>query len=209
MDLKELLGDLYTPEIAAKVGDKKIAVVSDGNWFPKEKFDAVNTENKQLKETIKTHETQLETLKTQAAGNEALQKQIADLQAANTAATADLQKKLEQQAFDFALEKALDKAKAKNPKAVKALLSVDKVKIDGENLIGLTEQLDALKKSDAYLFGEEEQGGGGFNPPGGTGGMRNPYDRAAGTFNLTEQARLERDNPTLAAQLAAAAGYKL
>lgn len=42
MDLKELLGeDLYN-QVVEKAGDKKLAVVNDGNWFPKEKFDEVN-----------------------------------------------------------------------------------------------------------------------------------------------------------------------
>jgi hypothetical protein len=36
--------------------------------------------------------------------------------------------------------------------------------MDGDNLLGLTEQLDNLKKSDAYLFEEEKQ-----EPTGGSG----------------------------------------
>ena len=35
-----------------------------------------------------------------------------------------------------------------------ALLDIDKISVDGESLIGYTEQRDALKESDSYLFGE-------------------------------------------------------
>ena len=73
-----------------------------------------------------------------------------------------------QMQLDFAIEKALAAAKAKNAKAVKALLDMEKVKLDGEQLLGLDEQLKELQKSDAYLFGEPGRVGGGTNPPGGT-----------------------------------------
>ena len=51
--------------------------------------------------------------------------------------------------------------------AVKALLDMDKVKLDGDQLLGIDEQLKALKESDSYLFGEPGKVGGGTNPPGG------------------------------------------
>jgi len=41
-----------------------------------------------------------------------------------------------QMQLDFALERALTAAKAKNPKAVKALLNLENVKLDGEQLLG-------------------------------------------------------------------------
>lgn len=205
MDLKELLGELFTPEIATKIGDKVLAVVNDGSYIPKAKFDDKLEEIKTLKGQITERDTQLTTLQAAATGNEALQKQITDLQTANTAATSEMQKKLDQQALDFAIERELNKAKAKNPKAVKALLDASKIKLDGESLLGLTDQLEALKTSDAYMFDVNQAGGGG-NPPIIGGVTKNPYDKA--TWNLTEQFKLETANPTLAAQYQAAAGIK-
>lgn len=205
MDLKELLGELFTPEIAAKIGDKVLAVVNDGSYIPKAKFDDKLDEIKTLKGQITDRDTQLTTLQAAATGNEALQKQITDLQAANTAATAEMQAKLDQQALDFAIDKALGVAKAKNTKLAKAGLDLTKIKLDGENLLGLSEQLEALKTSDAYLF-DVNQAGGGANPPIVGGVTNNPYDKP--TWNLTEQMKLETSNPTLAAQYQAAAGIK-
>ncbi|MCS4446763.1 phage scaffolding protein, partial [Clostridium botulinum] len=47
---------------------------------------------------------------------------------------------------------ALKSANVRNTKAVKALLNMDNVKLDGENILGLTDQLETLKGSDSYLF---------------------------------------------------------
>ncbi len=64
--------------------------------------------------------------------------------------------------LEYALESALVTGKAKNTKAVKALLDVDKIKLDGDKLLGLEDQLTELKKKDAYLFDEEPN----TDPPG-------------------------------------------
>ncbi|MEH6988131.1 MAG: phage scaffolding protein [Bacillota bacterium] len=157
MDLKELLGeDLYN-RVIQKAGENKIAIVSDGNWFPKEKFDQVNNDNKDLKKQLKDRDEQLSDLKIKAAGNEELTKQINDLTELNKKTASDYQAKLDQQAFDFALKEALSGAKAKNPKAVEALLNKEAIKLDGEKLLGLEEQLKAIKESDSYLFETEQQ----------------------------------------------------
>ncbi len=92
--------------------------------------------------------------------------------------------------------------------AVIALIDLEKVSVDGNNVIGLQEQLTALKASDAYLFepsitGHEPFGGDKSSPEGY---KDNPYKKE--TFNLTKQGQLMRDNPELAAKLKAAAGVK-
>lgn len=50
------------------------------------------------------------------------------------------------------IELAINNAKAKNVKSVKANLDLDKIKLDGDKLLGFDDQIEALKKSDAYLF---------------------------------------------------------
>ena len=57
--------------------------------------------------------------------------------------------------------------KAKNPKLAKAALDMSIIKFDGENLIGLNEQLDKLQESDSYLFDVEETKGGAKVSTGG------------------------------------------
>lgn len=171
--LKELLGEELHKQFMEKVGDKKIAIVSDGNWFPKEKFDAVNNDNKELKGQLKQRDTQLEDLKTKATGNEALTQQLNDLKTQNEKAATEYQQKLDSQAFDHALDRAITGAKGKNPKAIKALLDTEKLKLDGEKILGFDDQIKGLKESEKYLFDEQSSNNRGANPGGGGGGNVN------------------------------------
>lgn len=79
--------------------------------------------------------------------------------------------------LEHALETALLAGKAKNTKAVKALLEIDKIKLDGDKLLGLDDQLEKLKKDNDYLFQQETKPGSKVvvdsskthtDPPGGT-----------------------------------------
>lgn len=155
MSLKELLGEELYNQVIEKAGDNKVAIVSDGNWFPKDKFDSVNDDNKELKRQLEERDTQLEELKKVDA--DGLKQKIQDLQSENETTKNEYEEKLQNQAFDHALSNALTGAKVKNAKAVKALLDTEKIKLDGDKLLNLDDQLEALKESDAYLFEEEQQ----------------------------------------------------
>lgn len=206
MDLKELLGEELYTQVMEKAGDHKIDIVSNGQWIPKAKFDELNESVKEYKQQLKTRDQQLEGLKAKAAGHEDLQKQIADLQAKNQQIQQEYEAKIQQQQFDFALESALRDAKAKNPKAVKALLNTEAIKLVDGQLAGLEEQIKSLKETDDYLFVPD--GLKGKTPPGAqkpTGNNKpNPFSKEQ--FNLTEQGRLIRENPDQAKQLIIQAG---
>lgn len=173
--LKKLLGDLFTPEIEKALEGKQLAVVNDGSYIPREKFNEATNEAKELKKQLAERDTQLKDLETKAAGNEDLTKQINEMKAANEKAKADYDAALKGLSKQHAIDKAIAAAKGKNPKAVKALLDLDKVSLDGENVLGLAEQIKALQESDAYLFDTAEGGsvGGGTNPPGGGNAPKN------------------------------------
>ncbi|MBT2634547.1 phage scaffolding protein [Bacillus sp. ISL-26] len=206
MSLKELLGDDLYAQVIEKAGDQKIDIVSNGQWFPKERFDAVNNEKKDLKSQLDERDQQLNTLQKQAKGNEELQAAIESLQEENQKTAAEYQQKLDQQAFDFAIESALRDAKSKNIKAVKANLNLDGLKLADGKVIGLDEQLTTLRESDSYLFEEDQKGApslAGRQPhvssQSGTQPLANPFKKE--TLNLTEQGRLFRENPELAMRL--------
>ena len=63
-----------------------------------------------------------------------------------------LQEQIGKAKLDGALEAALAGSRARSTKAVRALLDMERVKRDGDTLIGLEDQLKALKASDPYLF---------------------------------------------------------
>lgn len=73
--------------------------------------------------------------------------------------------------FDHALEGALVNAQAKNPKAVKALLEMNNLKLNDADgsIIGLEDQLKSVKEKNDYLFADTKEPpkivAGGNNQP--------------------------------------------
>lgn len=59
---------------------------------------------------------------------------------------------IEKVRLESKIDLAINNAKAKNVKSVKANLDLEKIKLDGDKLLGFEDQIEALKKSDAYLF---------------------------------------------------------
>lgn len=170
--LKELLGDLYTEDIAKKIGDKELAIVNDGSYVPRQKLNEKEQEAKDLRKQILDRDKQLDDLKTKAAGNAEMQQQIESLKTENQKTQQDYEGKLSTQKLNSAIELAIHQAGAKNVKAVRALLNADNIKLDGEKLFGFDDQIKGLRESDIYLFNEGGTGpvGSGSNPAGGAGG---------------------------------------
>ena len=120
----------------------------------------LQTEVEGLKTQVGDRDKQLETLKASAGDNADLKKQIEDLQTENATAKANHESELNQLKIDFAVEKALTGAKAKNIKAVKALLELNDAKLDKDgNVKGLDEQIEKLTSGDdtKFLFEAQKQ----------------------------------------------------
>lgn len=154
--LKTILGDAYTEEIG-----KSFVARTD--------FNTVNTEKKALADTVKERDKQLETLKASTGDVEALKAQIATLQADNAVAAKTHAEEIKRLKVDTAVELALTAAKAKNVKAVKALLELDKAELDEDGTVkGLAEQIQKLAKApdSGFLFEESKpkQNFKGFKP---------------------------------------------
>lgn len=169
----------------------------------KDDLNAVTTERDNLKSQLTERDTQLTDLGKKVKDNEELTAEINRLKNENETSTTELQQKLDKQAKDFAIENALRDAKAKNPKLAKGALDLETITFKDGKLIGIDEQLKAVKESDAYLFGEDEPPGlKGRQPHAGatpSNGGKNPWSKE--NFNLTEQGRLLKDEPELAKQL--------
>ena len=129
----------------------------------------LQTEVEGLKTQVGDRDKQLETLKASAGDNADLKKKIEDLQTENATAKATHESELNQLKIDFAVEKALTGAKAKNIKAVKALLDLKDAKFDKEgNVKGLAEQIEKLTSDEGtkFLFEaqKQQQNFKGFQP---------------------------------------------
>ena len=171
--------------------DKVMASYGKSIKETKEKADKVESLEGQIddyKQQIKDRDKQLTDLESKAKGNEDLEAEIERLKGENETATAELQEKLQKQTYDFALEKALTNASVRNPKAIKALLNTETIKLDGETLLGLDDQLKAVKESDPYLFEAEPKDPDSpkfvapGNPKGGGESEDDPFAAAVKKF---------------------------
>lgn len=148
MNKEELIAMGLSEEQASKV-----MASLDGSFVPKNRFNEVNEENKTLKKSVTDRDKQLEDLKKSSGDNEKLQSQIAELQKQNADQVKAHELEMNRLKVDNAIEQALTGAKAKNVKAVKALLDLEGVKLSDDGTItGLKEQIDKLSKDDGTKF---------------------------------------------------------
>lgn len=167
MKKEEFVALGISQELAAKAEAASLKEL--GGYVEKAKHEEIVEENKTLKKSVADRDKQLDDLKKSSGDNEALKKQIEDLQAANAEQKKAHDKEMAALKLDNAIDAALTAAGAKNGKAVKALIDVSRVKLgeDGK-LTGWDDQLAAIQKSDAYLFAEKQKGGAknfkGFQP---------------------------------------------
>lgn len=169
--LSEILGEDAFKALPDGVKNKykDTDLVDSKSYVEKSELDTANNSIKDYKKQLKDRDQQLETLKDKAKDNKELTAEIEKLKEDNKNVAKDYEDKIQQMTFDTKLDKALTNAKAKNPKTVKALLNLENLKLDGEDIIGLKEQLEGLKESDGYLFGEENV----ESKPKGTGVIGN------------------------------------
>ena len=116
------------------------------------RYNKLQEQKKQLEEASKNYEKQLKDLTKNNADVEALNKLVEQLQLSNKELEANHKQEMNKLQFDFALEGALNSAKSKNNKALKALLNMDSIKYQDGKLEGLQEQIEALQNDASYLF---------------------------------------------------------
>lgn len=126
----------------------------------KEQINSLTSERDSLKQQVVDRDGQLDDLRKNAGENDDLKATIKQLQDDNKAAEAKYKSDLAAKEKGFKIESALRDAKAKNVKAVISLLDTEQVSVGKDGTLeGLTDQLDALKQSDGYLFEQTEQQG--------------------------------------------------
>ena len=144
--------------------------VDSTGYVEKERFKQVNDSMSEYKKQVGERDKQLTELQGKVKDNEELTKEIENLKTANSTTAQEYEKKLEQMKFDTIVNNSLKDSKAKDIKLIRALLNNDKLKVSGEEVIGLKEQLESIRKDKDYLFEKEVPGTGRFETGGGKGG---------------------------------------
>lgn len=122
------------------------------NYVLKEKFDKLNSQLETANAELETKNKELEEFsKVDVDGLNAEIKRLQEENKANMVANETVIKKLK---IDNAVEKALINAKARNPKAVKALLELDDAELEGNSIKGLDKQIKKLMEAEdsSFLF---------------------------------------------------------
>lgn len=180
-ELKKLLGENVTDDqidAIMKMNGQDIEKVKSDLTTTQTELDGVK---KQLGEASKT----IEGFK--KLDVEGVQKAADDWKAKAEQAQQDAEKQIATLKFDHALDSALTGAKAKNAKAVRALLNVETLKFNDADgsIVGLKEQLETLQKENDYLFESDKE-----TPRVVTGGQSTKLNEDAFTAAMRKGAGL-------------------
>lgn len=211
--LKTILGDAYTPEIDTAVSQeigKGFVARTDFN-AKAAKVTELETEAKQLRETAKTHATQLEELKKATGDSAELTRKIEDLERQNKEDKAKFEKELGHVKLLAAVDAELTAAGSKNNTALKAVLAdfltgakVEDGKIVakvGDESVTLAAKIEAMKKdaSTDFMFGtvakyegwKPGEGGDGKKPEDGKKPSEMSYSELTEYLANNPDAKLE------------------
>lgn len=172
MDLKELLGEELYHRVAVKLGDRRrIALVSDGSWIPKDKFNEVRAAKKRLEASLRERDAQLAGLKQAVGEYEALKQAVERLRTECQAQAESYEARLAELTLTSAVKLAIA-GRVHDPELVLGLLDKSKFKLHRGTVEGLDEQIEALRERKAFLFADK---------PGPVG----PNWRTEGGFMMT------------------------
>lgn len=194
--LKDILGEAYTGEI-----DKKVSEEIGKGFVARADFNTLNDAKKQLEKDVAARDGQIAELKKTDPAD--LQATITRLQKENADNKKALEAQLKQTRVDAAVEAALVSTKAKNTKAVRALLELKEAEIGEDGAVkGLAEQLKQLSKADdtAFLFGADSKPAGQFKglkggesyrtPDGGIDASKMSYEQLADFMAANPDAKI-------------------
>lgn len=128
----------------------------------------------ELETEIKTKDGKITDLESKVGKVTELEDKVTQLEADKTKLQGDLDTKVTALQKTHAIENGVRDAKAKNVKAVMALLDLDKITFTEGKLEGLSNQLETLTKGEdtSFLFGDAKGNPAGTQPgnPPGSGG---------------------------------------
>lgn len=209
--LKAILGDKY-PEFEAAITaynalpenkDKqvKLADLGGGEYVGIGKYNALVTEKEGIQEKLTAAEGTITTLKKDNKDNETLQQTIKTHEGTIETLKTTYEGKIKEMRIEAAIQAKL--TDAKHPDLLVGKFDKTKLSLseDGSQVFGIDAQLAVLKEQYKDLFTADVKGNPPYNKDKTPPGTKNPWSKEH--FNLTEQGRLLRENPALAAQFKA------
>ncbi len=173
--LTDLLAKYKKGELDDAKFEEEFGKTLASDYIPKGKFNELSESKKVADKALEDANKTLEELKKNAGLSDEYKKQIDELKSANSKAQEEYKAQLRQLKLDTAIDNALTAAKARNTKAVKALLDSGKIVMtDDGTVAGIKEQLDSIVKENPFLFdtdsGDDNSPKFGSNNHRGAGG---------------------------------------
>lgn len=150
----ETMKKLNVVPLANNVSDK-----DKPEYMPFGRFAEVLGERNELKKQVDAFPGQLDELKKAAGNTDELKKKIEQYEAEK----AESDKRFSDVKVDAAIQIAAVTAKANDPGDLMKFIDKSKVSLDGDNIIGLSDQLKTLQESKPYLFAPSETPSKGNN----------------------------------------------
>ncbi|CBZ04133.1 MULTISPECIES: phage scaffolding protein [Clostridium] len=164
--IKDIIGEeafnALSEDKRKELDKKDFEDVSSGSFISKTRFDQVNEQAKEYRKQVGERDKQINNLKEEYKDVDGLKEKVEQLELDNKTQKETYEKQLSDIAFNNALEKGLGAFSIKDKKLIMTLIDKDKLKVDGDNVIGLKEQIEPLKTSHEYLFDKEIKGTGSF-----------------------------------------------
>lgn len=148
--LKELLKNAGVEDVDKL--ESKISKELPKYFKPAKDFNEINEELKIVKGEKKTLEEDKKKVEDEYSNFKKGSISQADYEAKKKEIEENSKAEIEKVRLETKIDLAINNAKAKNVKSVKANLDLEKIKLDGDKLLGFDDQIEALKKSDTYLF---------------------------------------------------------
>ena len=192
--------DLLKLDLSEEQAEKVLSANAEQlkGFIPKSRFDEVNNTKKQLEKDLKDRDVQLENLKNSSGDLETMKQTIENLQRDNKVAKDNFEAELAKFKLESAIDTTLLGSNVINTRAVKALLDMDKIKLDGDVLIGINEQIEALKNAEdsKMLFKvtetkQKEPNFSGVKP--GEGNTQNSTGESAGKIKTYSEMMAEQN----------------
>lgn len=145
--MENILGKELYEQVMEKLGDKKIAIVSDGSYIPRQRFNELNETNKSLTAKIESFESQLSSAKKLVSSNDELKAQFAELQNKHAQELKDIQTNLINSQKTSYLREGLIKAGIKDNYLNMHLrdIKLDSINISDDGVSGITSLVDQIK----------------------------------------------------------------
>ena len=157
--LSELLSKYrQTTEMTEAQFEDELNKLLPETWKPANVYNELNDKYKLLETQHSNTEKLLKEATEAKNASDEFKAKYEDLLKKQKADTEKFEAELLANRKAYAIDLALTKAGARNNKAVKALLDEEKLAFnDKGELVGISEQLDNIKKDNDYLFGAVEQ----------------------------------------------------